>query len=247
MKPIVLRPNAVPVYGFLSHIQATREDPGVQAGKKVLDCGAGGPVPPLAVFHQQGFAAWGIDLSREQLAKAKAFCGQHGMGLHLHQGDMRHIPFRDAAFDYVYEHYSMCHLSKVETAQTVQEMHRVLKPGGLCLVGVISEETWPTLGRESDSGEFWIEEDGERVLHSVFTDEEAERLLDGWQIVQKETRIQESRERLASLSPQDWMQRYGTFYPACSAEEWQALYDQRTSLCRYVHIYYLLRKPTSEA
>jgi SAM-dependent methyltransferase len=168
------------------------------------------------------------------------------MGLHLHQGDMRQIPFRDAAFDYVYEHYSMCHLSKADTAKAVREMYRVLKPDGLCLLGVISQKTWPLLGREGDPGEFSVEEDGELVLHSVFTDEEAERLLARWQIVQKETRILGAREWLAGISLQDWIQRYEVFHTACSPEEWQALYDKRTALCCYAHMYYLLRKPTSE-
>jgi ubiquinone/menaquinone biosynthesis C-methylase UbiE len=32
----------------------------------------------------------------------------------------------------------MCHLSKADTARAVSEMHRVLKPGGLGFLGVIS-------------------------------------------------------------------------------------------------------------
>jgi len=43
---------------------------------KVLDCGTGGAVPPLALFRQHGFEAWGIDASTEQLDRAGQFCEQ---------------------------------------------------------------------------------------------------------------------------------------------------------------------------
>lgn len=36
------------------------------------------------------------------------------------------MPFEAETFDYVYEHYSMCHLSKKDTALAIDEMYRVL-------------------------------------------------------------------------------------------------------------------------
>ena len=63
--------------------------------------------------------------------------------MHLREGDMRQLSFEEGAFDYVYEHYSMCHLSKQDTSLAVSEMYRVLKQGGLCFLGVISADTWP--------------------------------------------------------------------------------------------------------
>jgi hypothetical protein len=38
--------------------------------QKVLDCAAGGRVPPLGLFHENGFDTWGIDLSEEALDRA---------------------------------------------------------------------------------------------------------------------------------------------------------------------------------
>jgi uncharacterized protein (UPF0147 family) len=77
------------------------------------------PVPPLALFHQHGFDCWGIDKSEGQLARARQFCEERGMKMHFSRGDMRRIPFEDDSFDYVYEHYSMCHMSKQDTAEEV--------------------------------------------------------------------------------------------------------------------------------
>ncbi len=81
MSNIILSPNAAPVYRFLSFILSRDLAPG-----KILDCGAGGPLPPLAIFAQQGFDCWGIDISDQQLEKAKAFAAEHDLTLHLQKG-----------------------------------------------------------------------------------------------------------------------------------------------------------------
>ena len=120
MADTILRTNAIPVYGFLSTINAKRPVNAGQSRGKILDCGAGGSVPPIALFAQQGFDAWGMDISEEQLGQARQFCIQNEIDVHLQTGDMRQIPFEDETFDYVYEHYAMCHLSKQDTARAIQ-------------------------------------------------------------------------------------------------------------------------------
>jgi ubiquinone/menaquinone biosynthesis C-methylase UbiE len=192
MADTILRTNAIPVYGFLSTIHAKRPTVKGQPRAKVLDCGAGGPVPPLALFAQQGFEAWGIDISEAHLNEARQFCKDNGVDIHLQPGDMREIPFEDDTFDYVYEHYAMCHLSKQDTARAIDEMHRVLKKEGLCFLGVISMDTEPKtgFGEEKSPGEYWGQEGGGDTLHSLFTDAEIEELLSDWEVLSKEKRIQ---------------------------------------------------------
>ncbi len=180
MADLILHPNATPVYSFLSMLQA---QPPAEAPHplKVLDCG-GGPLPPLTLFRQHGYEAWGVDCSAEQLERARQFCVQHQVEVNLRLGDMRALPFEDESFDALYEHFSMCHLSKADTAAALSEMRRVLKPRGLAFVGVISTGTWPQslFGEERAPGEFYGEEGGlQNVLHSMFTDEEAQRLVQG--------------------------------------------------------------------
>ena len=191
MEHTILRTNATPVYGFLSTINAKQPSEEGQSRGKILDCGAGGLVPPLVLFAQHGFDAWGIDISDEQLDKARRFCEQSGTKMHLQSGDMRQIPFEDETFDYVFEQYAMCHLNKKDTARAIAEMHRVLKKQGLCFLGVISMDCDPKTGygEEIAPGEFLGLEDGEQRLHSLFTDEEIEGLLTDWEMVSKEKRI----------------------------------------------------------
>ncbi|MBG0770614.1 MAG: class I SAM-dependent methyltransferase [Anaerolineaceae bacterium] len=186
MANIILRPKAAPVYQFLSTILSR----GLTAGK-VLDCGAGGPVPPLAIFAQEGFDCWGIDISDEQLAKAGTFAAENNIPLHLQKADMRQMPFEDGDFDFVFEQFAMCHMSKADIAQTIREMHRVLKPGGLCFLGFISDATFPKsgFGVEQAPGEYYGKEGEHMTLHSMFSDQEAEALLAGWEVLSKQKAI----------------------------------------------------------
>jgi hypothetical protein len=137
----------------------------------------------------------------------------------------------------------MCHLTKEDTARAIAEMRRVLKPGGLCFLGVISMDTWPPLGREIAPGEFQCDEGGdEPVVHSAFTDLEADRLVSGWQIVHKEKRVMWSWGRMSNLSSKEWMEMYEELEPDCLRNAWEALYDKRTTQVQYTHLYYLLKK-----
>jgi SAM-dependent methyltransferase len=249
MKNVVLRTNAIPVYGFLSVITARQSDEGGSAPRSILDCGAGGPVPPLALFHQHGFQGWGIDTSQEQLDRAEQFCEEHGIELHLRIGDMRSIPFEDGTFDHVYEHYSMCHLSKADTALAVSEMHRVLKRGGLGFLGVISDDTWPRslFGKEQEPGEYWRDgvegAEGELTLHSMFNDLEADELVSAWEIVSKEKQVRYLREAAEDMMLDEWMELHGEAEDGCSLEEWRARYEGRANAIQYTHVYFFLRKP----
>jgi SAM-dependent methyltransferase len=242
---IILRPNATPVYAFLSLINASKEG-NTLLGKKILDCGAGGALPPLVLFRQHEFDTWGIDISEEQIQKAKAFCNEQGLLLHLHKGDARHIPFEDETFDYVYEHYSICHLSKNDSTRAIHEMYRVLKKGSLCFLGVISMDTWPKsgFGEEREPGQFLGKENGDELtLHSMFTDEEADRLVSDWEIISKEKRVLYARDEAQKTSFDTWMELHREVRNKYRPEAWEAKYTQRVNEFQYTHIYYYLKKP----
>jgi ubiquinone/menaquinone biosynthesis C-methylase UbiE len=245
MRNVVLRTNAIPVYGFLSVITARGARGEAAPQKKILDCGAGGPVPPLALFHQHGFEGWGIDNSEVQLNRARKFCEEQGIELHLREGDMRRIPFEAESFDYVYEHYSMCHLSKRDTALAVGEMYRVLKPGGLCFLGVISMDSWPKshFGWEREPGEYWSEGDGDDTgLHTMYTDQGADELVAAWEVVSRYKQIRYLREAAEETSLDAWMDLFDEAGGSTSPEEWRARYESRRNAFQYAHLYFILKK-----
>jgi ubiquinone/menaquinone biosynthesis C-methylase UbiE len=247
MSDVILRMNATPVYRFLSLIHTLQAQGEAPEGRRILDCGAGGPLPPLALFDQHGFDCWGIDLSEEQLRKAEEFCQEQGVDLDLRQGDMCSLPFDDESFDYVYEHYSMCHLSKPDTARAIGEMHRVLRKGGLCFLGLISRDSWPIAlyGEEREPGEFWMIEHGDELTrHSLFSDEEAAQLVANWEIELHEKYVRHMRAMAEEKTPEEWMDLLDEAPDGTTSEAWGERYEKRMQAFRYVHTYYFLRKPT---
>ncbi len=91
----------------------------------------------LAWASRQGARAYGIDISEPTVMQARAaFDNGPGArhGLRGAVGDVRALPFRDASFDAIYSMGTIEHFD--ETERAVDEMARVLKPGGRAIVGV---------------------------------------------------------------------------------------------------------------
>jgi SAM-dependent methyltransferase len=88
----------------------------------------------LAWAANRGAHAFGIDISQPIVIQAKtAFTGTLEP-LRAAVADVRALPFRDATFDAVYSMGTIEHFD--ETAHAVEEIARVLKPGGHAIVGV---------------------------------------------------------------------------------------------------------------
>jgi SAM-dependent methyltransferase len=91
----------------------------------------------LAWASRQGAHAFGIDISRPTVVQAQAaFDARPGgrTALHATVADVRDLPFADARFDAVYSMGTIEHFD--ETERAVEEIARVLKPGGRAIVGV---------------------------------------------------------------------------------------------------------------
>ncbi|MFW9917089.1 MAG: class I SAM-dependent methyltransferase [Candidatus Thorarchaeota archaeon] len=159
--------------------------------KEVLDCGAGGRTPPLALFYEYGYKTHGIDISDRSLAEAQRFCQEQKMQLNIVQGDMRRIPFEDASLSFVYSINTIEHHSKADIAIAMKEIERVLKPDGLCYVNFGSiDRPMPNIGQEIHKGEWlWVRDDGTEVYHSYYEDNEADSYFAHFEIIRKEKRI----------------------------------------------------------
>ena len=234
--PTILRTNAAIVYQFLSIIGHSLAEGETLAGRSILDCGAGGPVPPVTIFAEQGMMAHGIEIDERQLEFSKQFATENGMELNLRQGDMRSLPYGNDVFDYVYEHYSVCHLTAADTLKTLTEFKRALKPGGMALFGVISKDSWP-------QSVFGQRVDGTSVHHGLFSDEEANKLVEDWEIVLREKVVRILPKEAEALSESDWMALHPEAPRTCSKDEWKRQYIQRTNYFTYVHSFYYMRKP----
>lgn len=85
----------------------------------------------------------GVDLSPEMLAVARARADQRGLPVDLREGDAESLPVEDAAYDTVVCSLSMCSIP--DPAAAIDEMKRVLVPGGRLLLLDHVGSTWPPI------------------------------------------------------------------------------------------------------
>jgi ubiquinone/menaquinone biosynthesis C-methylase UbiE len=137
------------------HVKLIREHLGPLAGKRVLDVGCG-KGRFARVFHELEPDAelWGLDISEAMLAFVPA-------GIQTRAGSMTELPFADNFFDGAYATESLEHAVEIEKA--VDEICRVVKPGGRIVIIDKNAEQWGKL--KTPEWEKW------------FTRRELERLL----------------------------------------------------------------------
>lgn len=171
---------ATPLYEFLRQCNASPLD------KEVLDCGAGGDHPPLALFYQYGYKTYGLEIQAAALEQARRFGQENHMSLNILHGDMRTIPFASASFSFVYSYNAIFFMTKPDIALTMREIERVLKPHGLCYVNFKSVD-YP------DKSPFCETAYARRLLHSeqfaYHEDNEADAYFTNFAIVRKEKSI----------------------------------------------------------
>jgi len=124
---------------------------------KVLDlaCGQGRHAVPLA---KQGFRVTGLDYQQHLLNAAARYAREQHVELSLVRGDMRQLPF-DETFDAVVNIFTAFgYFSDEENARVLDEVARVLRPGGWFIIDVVNRDalvrqaqhhTWKRLPDES--------------------------------------------------------------------------------------------------
>lgn len=98
-------------------------------GKLVdVGCGTG---RDMAWFEAHHIPTVGVDLSMGMLAYARE--NVHGELISM---NMRHLAFQNALFDGAWCCASLLHLPKAEATYALQEIRRILKPGGMLILFV---------------------------------------------------------------------------------------------------------------
>ncbi len=192
--------------------------------------------------------ACGIDIDDEQLARAGRFCLENNLRVEFREADMRRLPFDDASFDYVYEHFSICHLSPEGAAEALAEMRRVLKPGGLAFFCFLSADSWPlsSYGVERSPSVYCMRfEDGEEACHTIQNDRQSDALVANWEILRKDKTARVDQERGESTTPEEWRALHVEARVSCSEAEWMAQYSERRNRFADAYAYYCVRKPVS--
>lgn len=108
---------------------------GVNASQTLLDVGCGTGVVALTAARL-GAKVCGIDLSPELIKRAKENGSIANVAVDFREGDCESLPYDNNAFDVVLSQFG--HMFAPRPKVAIQEMLRVLKPGG-----TIAFSTWP--------------------------------------------------------------------------------------------------------
>ncbi|UCC45252.1 MAG: class I SAM-dependent methyltransferase [Candidatus Zixiibacteriota bacterium] len=177
--------TATPLYEFLRLCNLS------PLPKTVLDCGAGHANTKLILFHLHGYDAHGIDIDQEALDEAVEYCKDNDYEVNLICADMRSIPFTDESFSFVYSYNSISFMTKPDIKRSMDEIKRVLTPGGLCFVNFHSVD-------DPDDRPFKKTAFAYRLLSSKrfskFEDDEADAYFGSCEIIRKEKRLIEKIE-----------------------------------------------------
>jgi SAM-dependent methyltransferase len=117
-------------------------DFGAYQGKQLLEVGCGLGID-LVRFARHGALVTGIDLAEASIGLARAHVALNGLDAELHTMNGEHLQFRDASFEVVYAHGVLPYTRDAQ--RMVDEIHRVLKPGGEALLMVYHRYSWLNL------------------------------------------------------------------------------------------------------
>jgi ubiquinone/menaquinone biosynthesis C-methylase UbiE len=103
----------------------------LRPGHRVLDIGCGtGTLVVLAKTSCSDLEVVGVDPDDKALARAARKARRAGISIQLDRGFSDALTYPDASFDRVLSSFMFHHLERGEKEQTLDEIQRVLKPGG---------------------------------------------------------------------------------------------------------------------
>jgi ubiquinone/menaquinone biosynthesis C-methylase UbiE len=118
---------------------------GVKPGERVLDVGSGTGIYTLELARS-GAEVIGMDSSLEMIRIARQKFLQAGLTGRFVCASAEALPFRTARFDLAVAVTSLCFVSRPDRA--IEEMHRVIKPGGRLVIGELNRfSLWAFLRR----------------------------------------------------------------------------------------------------
>lgn len=104
---------------------------GAYPGQRLLEIGCGMGID-LIQFARGGALVFGIDLTPRHLVLARQHFAMFNLNVIVCRGDAEELSFADETFDLVYSFGVLHHTPGTE--QAIQEIYRILKPGGKAIV-----------------------------------------------------------------------------------------------------------------
>ncbi len=108
-------------------------------GKTVLEIGCGVGIDLLRFASSRAMVT-GIDLADKSIELARKNFNFHLLNGHLKRGNGENLEFTDNSFDCVYAHGVIQYTANARAM--IDEIHRVLKPGGTAIMMVYNRHSW---------------------------------------------------------------------------------------------------------
>ncbi|MBI4344654.1 MAG: class I SAM-dependent methyltransferase [Euryarchaeota archaeon] len=143
-----------------------------------LGCGDG---KGMASILRDGIRVAGLDISLGALNLLRDRLGREGFRSDLVRGDVRHLPFTPGSFDSVVCDFVLGHCVAADREEAVEEVRRVLKPGGRLFFRAFSRRDMRFgKGEEVEEGTF---RSASGIDHHFFDEGEVRGLLGGFRIL----------------------------------------------------------------
>jgi SAM-dependent methyltransferase len=142
-----------------------------QPDERFLDlaCGTGGVA---LVAARTGADVTGLDISPDQVAKARAAAAEAGLPVHFDEGDCERLPYEDGSFDVAASAFGM--IFAPDHARAAAELARVCRRGARVAITSWLEDDWHRLNSrlrpdyENTASRLWGEEAHVRELLPEF-------------------------------------------------------------------------------
>jgi ubiquinone/menaquinone biosynthesis C-methylase UbiE len=131
---------------------------------RIIDVGCGAGVPVAKYLVESGFEVVGIDFSEKMLRLARKNVPRAS----FIRKDMTQLDFADNSFDGLTAFYSVIHVPREKHSQLFRDFNRILKPNGIVLVTMGSDE-WEATESYSHYGirMFWSQYSPQKTLQLV--------------------------------------------------------------------------------
>jgi SAM-dependent methyltransferase len=150
----------------------------VYRGKRLLEVGCGVGLD-LVRFAQHGAIVTGVDLAEASIKLAKKNFAFHGVTGDLQIMDGENLRFNDESFDVAYGHGVLQYTA--DAKRMIQEINRILKPGGEAILMVYNRYSWLNLL----SGLFGVQlEHEDAPILRKYSIDEFRRMLGGFSHVE---------------------------------------------------------------
>lgn len=129
--PFMHYANSVPVY--LTFAELLKKDKKASASVLDLGCGTGRNISFVKDVVKKSYEYFGIDYSLACIAYAQSQYRKQGVTFVQHGGKI--LPFPTGTFDFIVSSHVLEHIAKKDAETYVSEIARILKKGGVAVIG----------------------------------------------------------------------------------------------------------------